>query len=119
MKTQVLDLEMNPIKYSYTYYFKPDSSFTCFLPKGVRFSRSGVKKIENYISDKKSGKELLFYNCSEIETPYHNKKEFRIKYIGFWSNGTKNGKWKYYSPNGKLTRIEIYKNGTLMKEIKK
>jgi antitoxin component YwqK of YwqJK toxin-antitoxin module len=111
MQIQVTDLELNPMEYSFTYYYTSDGTSMCKTTKCGKISSPGVLKTERFKEHLKDGEEREFYRCDVIEYPYKCPGKFRLKSKGKWRYGKKIGKWKTYHKNGKLESVISFKNG--------
>lgn len=86
-----------------------------------------LKSEKSYVNGKQIGRQMQYFTSNHddfIEISNYNDKgkrdgEFtetyaenkKLKTKGQYVNGQKDGKWKYYSLGGTLTREEVYENG--------
>ena len=93
------------------------------------FYKNGqVSEIITYIDDLKHGAWLQYYKDGTTKLEAHfdanelngNAKFYfingKLKTNGEYLDGLKNGKWEFYTSDSELQRIEIYENGSLLKE---
>lgn len=62
----------------------------------------------------KNGYEAKYYYIDELPSSSCIELNQLLEYEGWWKLGKKQGIWNYYSPTGKLIRIERYRKGKLI-----
>lgn len=93
------------------------------------FYKNGqVSEIINYSNDLEHGPWLQFYKDgkTKLESHFNNGvleggsrfyyKDGILKVAGKYRDGLKTGKWEYFTRESELQRIELYENGTLVKD---
>lgn len=72
-----------------------------------------------YRNKLKHGREVQYYSIHELNGVVITGENYRTKSAGYWKSGKRHGKWKYFSKNGELERIEKWRNGELKRTHKK
>ncbi len=103
---------------------KPDRIDTIYYENGEIFI------ISSYKNEKKNGEYIQFHENGALSVKYYYINDLIVdgKYIsyredstvmseGMYKNGSRKGKWYYYFSNKSISKIEVYRRGSLKKSI--
>lgn len=107
---EVVDPNMEPYKYTFTYHFPPVEDACQKLEQ----EHAGVQRIINYRYEHKHGKEQQFFPCKDWPSTAGDAKILGLKAEGKWLLGKKQGRWKYYNNKGELARVLLFRKGKLV-----
>lgn len=93
---------------------------TVYLGKAEYFNSRLIDEFEfigycQYRKGTKWGQEVGFYTFDQLDGDTIKGWDFRVKFIGQWKDGKKNGKWIYYATDGTIEYTETWKDGILQK----
>jgi antitoxin component YwqK of YwqJK toxin-antitoxin module len=74
-----------------------------------------VSKQEIYNADTSEYRILEFYSINELKGECISGEYFRIKSVKHWSDGKKNGDWKYFDKSGQLIQLIEYKSDIIIR----